>query len=251
MLIADPAFWAIGIFAVFLTGISKGGIGGGAGSAATPLLSLAISPFAAAAVMLPVLCVMDIFGIRAYLWKWDNALVRRIVTGGVLGCVAGAATFSLMSENWIRILLGAIAVGFVVFTYLPRRGVPQPPSARAGLFWSALSGYTSFVTHAGGPPVMVYLLPLKLAKEVFIATSLVYFAALNYAKVVPYIFLGLFDARNLATSLALLPAGVAGIYCGIWLQKKIDVRLFYRIVHALLLLTGTKLLYDGVTGILS
>lgn len=249
MPIADPWFWAIGIFAVFLTGISKGGIGGGAGSAATPLLSLVVSPFAAAAIMLPVLCVMDIFGIRAYLWKWDNALVRRIVMGGVLGCVAGAATFTLMSENWIRILLGAIAVGFVVFTYLPRRGVRQPPSPRAGLFWSALSGYTSFVTHAGGPPVMVYLLPLKLAKEVFIATSLVYFAALNYAKIVPYIFLGLFDARNLASSLALLPAGVAGIYCGIWLQRRIDARLFYRIVHALLLLTGVKLLHDGITGI--
>ena len=244
----DPWFWAIGVFAVFTTGISKGGIGGGAGSAATPLLSLVISPFAAAAIMLPVLCVMDVFGIRAYMWRWDGALVKRIVAGGVVGCLAGAATFSLMSENWIRILLGSIAVGFVAWSYLPRLA-PRPASARAGVLWSMLSGYTSFVTHAGGPPIMVYLLPLRLEKTVFVATSLVYFAALNYAKVIPYVLLGLFDARNLATSAALLPFGVAGIYCGFWVQKRMDPRLFYRVVHALLFASGAKLLYDGAVNL--
>ena len=248
-LIADPWFWAIGVFAVFLTGISKGGIGGGAGGVSTPLLSLVISPFTAAAIVLPVLCVMDIFGIRAYLWKWDGVLVRRIVAGGVIGCVLGAATFSVMSESWIRILLGVIALGFLGFSYLPRRFAPRPASPRAGVLWSMLSGYTSFVTHAGGPPIMVYLLPLKLEKTVFIATSLVYFAALNYAKIVPYVMLGLFDLRNLVTAAALLPFGVAGIYAGIWLQKRMQPQLFYRIVHVLLFVTGTKLLYDGVTGI--
>jgi uncharacterized membrane protein YfcA len=245
-LIGDPWFWALGLAAVFLTGISKGGLGGGAGSVSTPLLSLVVSPFTAAAVMLPVLCVMDVFGIRAYLWKWDGALVRRIVTGGVLGCVAGAATFSVMSENWIRILLGAIALGFLVITYLPRRRLPAAPSLRAGFLWTVLSGYTSFVTHAGGPPALIYLLGLRLEKTVFIATCLVYFAALNYAKILPYVYLGLFDARILATAAALLPAGIAGIYFGIWLQKRMSARLFYRIVHVLLFLSGAKLLYDGL-----
>lgn len=246
-LIADPAFWAIGLLAVFLTGISKGGLGGGAGGVSTPLLSLVISPFTAAAVMLPVLCVMDVFGIRAYLWKWDGALVQRIVAGGLVGCLAGAATFSVMSENWIRILLGVVALGFLAITHLPRRRAPLPPSNRAGFLWTVLSGYTSFVTHAGGPPALIYLLGLRLEKTVFIATSLVYFASLNYAKIVPYVYLGLFDARILATAAALLPVGIAGIYFGVWLQKRIDARLFYRIVYTLLFVSGAKLLYDGVT----
>ena len=242
--IADPWFWVLGVTAVLLTGISKAGLGGGAGGVSTPLLSMVISPVSAAAIMLPVLCTMDLFGIRAYVGLWDRALVRRIVAGGLAGCAAGAATFSSLDENWIRILLGAIALGFLAFSYLPRKPL-RAPSPRAGWFWSALSGYTSFVTHAGGPPLMVYLLPLKLDKTTFIASSLVFFAAMNYAKIVPYLLLGLFDARNLASSALLVPPGIAGIYLGIWLQKRIAPRAFYRVVHSLLFLTGAKLLYDG------
>jgi len=153
-LIADPWFWAIGIFAVFLTGISKGGVGGGAGGVSTPLLSLVISPVAAAAIMLPVLCLLDIFGIRAYLWKWDAAVTRRIVAGGLIGTVGGALTISWLDDNWIRIMIGVIALGFLAVSYLPRRNVAKP-SNRAGWLLSALSGYATFITHAGGPPVIV------------------------------------------------------------------------------------------------
>ena len=68
-LISDPWFWFLAVVAVLLTGISKSGVGGGAGGVSTPLMSMAISPVAAAAIMLPVLCVMDLFGIRAFLWS--------------------------------------------------------------------------------------------------------------------------------------------------------------------------------------
>ena len=171
-----------------------------------------------------------------------------IAAGGLAGCAAGALTFSWLDENWIRILLGTIALGFLVWSYLPRKTL-MPPSPAMGWFWSALSGYTSFVTHAGGPPLMAYLLPLRLDKTTFIASSLVFFAAMNYAKILPYLWLGLFDARNLATSAALAPAGIAGIYLGIHLQKRIEPRTFYRVVHALLFLTGAKLLYDGLSSL--
>lgn len=233
---------------MLLTGVSKAGLGGGAGGVSTPLLSMVISPVTAAAIMLPVLCVMDLFGVRAYVGLWDRRLVRRIVAGGLAGCAAGAATFSWLDENWIRILLGTIALGFLAWSYMPRKTLVQPSPA-AGWFWSALSGYTSFVTHAGGPPLMAYLLPLRLERTTFIASSMVFFAAMNYAKILPYLWLGLFDARNLATSVALAPFGIAGIYLGVRLQKRIEPRTFYRVVHTLLFLTGAKLLYDGLSGI--
>ena len=246
MLSADPSFWAIGVIAVFLTGISKGGVGGGAGGVSTPLLSLVISPVAAAAIMLPVLCLLDIFGIRAYLWKWDAAVTRRIVAAGLVGTVGGALTVSWLDDNWIRIMLGVIALGFLAWSYLPRRSVAKP-SHRAGWLLSALSGYTTFITHAGGPPVIGYMLALRMEKVAFIATSLVFFAAMNYAKILPYYFLGLLDARTLATALALVPFGIAGVYFGVWLQKRMDAKVFYRVIHVLLFVTGTKLLYDGLT----
>jgi uncharacterized membrane protein YfcA len=247
-LIPDPAFWALALVAVALAGISKGGIGGGS-AVATPLMALVIPPAQAAAILLPVLCLMDLAGIRAYLGKWDRRVMRILVPAGMLGCVLGALSFRHMSEHWIRILLGSIALGFLSWTLYPRKGVLKKPGDRSGWFWGTLSGFTSFITHAGSPPVMVWLVPQKLPKEAFVATSLVFFAALNYAKIIPYFWLGLFDRTVLLTSLALVPVGVAGIYAGLWLQRRIDTRWFYRVIYSLLFVTGVKLLYDGFTGL--
>ncbi len=247
-MIDDPRFWALAVPAVALTGISKGGTGGGA-AVATPLIAIAVPPAVAAAVMLPVLCLMDLAGIRAYLGKWDRRAMRILVSAGLAGCVVGALTFRFMSEHWIRILVGATALGFLAWSFYPRKHLARKPSGKAGFFWGTLSGFTSFITHAGSPPAMVWLIPQRLDKEAFVATSLVFFAALNYAKIVPYLWLGLFDRSVLTTSLALVPLGIAGIYAGQWLQRRIDTRWFYRIIYVLLFVTGSRLLYDGVRGL--
>jgi uncharacterized membrane protein YfcA len=247
-LIVDPWFWALAIPAVALTGISKGGMGGGA-AVATPLMALAIPPAQAAAIMLPVLCLMDLAGVRAYLWRWDRRVVRILVPAGIAGTLLGGLTVSFMNDDWIRILLGVVALGFLAWTLFPRRTLSARPGAGAGWFWGMLSGFTSFITHAGSPPVMVYLLPQKLDKEAFVATLLIYFLALNYAKIPSYVALGLVDAQVLFTAGLLVPVGVAGIYAGQWLQRRIDVRWFYRVIYSLLFITGVKLLYDGMTGL--
>jgi hypothetical protein len=247
-LIQDPWFWAIAIPAVTLTGISKGGLGGGA-AVSTPLLALVLPPAQAAAIMLPVLCIMDLAGMRLYLGQWDRRIMRVLVPAGLLGCVIGALTFRLIDDAWLRVALGAIALGFLAWSLYPRKHLAEKPGPRAGWFWGTLSGLTSFIAHAGSPPVMVYLVPQKLEKAAFVATSLVFFMSLNYAKIVPYVWLGLFDARILGTAALLVPVGIAGTYIGMWLQRRIDARLFYRIIYTLLFLTGTKLLYDGVTSL--
>jgi uncharacterized membrane protein YfcA len=247
-MIADPWFWALAIPAVALTGVSKGGLGGGA-AVATPLMALTIPPAQAAAIMLPVLCVMDIAGVRAYLGRWDRHIMRIIVPAGLLGCAIGALSFRYMNDDWIRIMLGAISLGFLAWVVMPKKRMARKPGDAAGWFWGTLSGFTSFITHAGSPPIMVYLLPQKLDKEAFIGTSLVFFLGLNYAKILPYLWLGLFDRNILGTAAVLVPVGIAGIYAGLWMQRRIDVRWFYRLIYALLFITGIKLLYDGVTGL--
>ena len=248
-MIQEPWFWALAIPAVAITGVSKGGLGGGA-AVSTPLIALAIPPAQAAAIMLPVLCLMDIAGIRAYLGRWDRRMVRILVPAGVAGTVVGALTISYLNDDWIRILLGTVSLGFLSWTFYPRKNLPRSPGAPAGYFWGGLAGFTSFITHAGSPPVMVYLIPQRLEKDSFIATSLVFFFSLNYAKILPYVWLGLLERRVLVTAALLVPVGVAGIYAGQWMQRRIDVRWFYRMIYALLFFTGIKLLYDGITGLI-
>lgn len=251
-MIEDPVFYALAIPALFLTGISKGGFGSGLGIVAVPMMALVIPVTQAAAVMLPILCLMDVFGVLGYRKSWDRANMRIMVPGAVLGIGLGTVTFGVLDEGWVRLLIGLIAVVFTAQRLLglfPKDAAPGPNVAK-GMFWSAMSGFTSFVAHAGGPPLSVYLLPQRLDKTVFAGTTVLFFAFVNYAKLIPYAGLGQFSGENLATALVLAPIAPIGIWAGMWLHKHINATLFFRVCYVLLFFTGLKLLYDGATAVL-
>ena len=245
-MITEPWFYAVAVPAILLMGISKGGFGSGAGLFATPLMALAVPIPQAAAILLPILIVMDAAGLWAYRGVFSRENMRVILVGGVLGVVLGALTFRYFSEAWIRLLLGAIAIGFVLQRYLlPAPARPASRSTAKGIFWSACSGVTSTIAHAGGPPLSIYLLPQQLDKRVLVGTTVIFFAVINVVKLVPYAWLGLFDARNLATSLALSPLAPVGIWIGVTLMRRLSERVFYTVCYALLLAVGAKLAWDG------
>jgi hypothetical protein len=248
LLISDPLFYAVAIPAILLVGISKGGFGGGVGLIGTPMVALVTTPTRAAAILLPILCAMDIVGVIAYRRNWDPVNMRILVPGSVLGILLGTATFRFLDENHIRLLIGALALAFVLRYWLVRKSAAEPkaPNRRAGSLWAALSGFTSFVAHAGGPPLSVYLLPQQMDKTLFVGTTVIYFAFVNYLKLIPYSFLGQFSGENLVTSLLLSPLAPLGMWLGIWLHRRIDERLFYQTVYLMLAVVGLKLLYDGL-----
>lgn len=246
-MIDDPWFYAAAIPAILLVGISKGGFGSGAGMFATPLIALTVPIPQAAAILLPILCVMDVAGLWAYRGTYARGRLRLLLAGGILGVILGTVTFRYVNEAWIRIILGGMALGFVAQRYLAR-GVTAPaaPSTPRGLFWSTVSGLTSTIAHAGGPPMSIYLLPLRLEKAVMVGTTVIFFAVINAVKLVPYGWLGLFDARNLSTSAVLAPLAPVGIWIGVKLMRRIPEGLFYRICYGILLVVGAKLLWDGI-----
>jgi len=247
-LIVDPLFWLAAIPGVLVFGIAKGGFGGGLGIVTVPLMALAIPPAQAAAILLPTLLVMDLGTLWAYWGRWDRALMRFLLPAGLAGTAIGTLTFRLLTVTHLKLVLGAIAIGFVLHRAALWRSLPRmvAPSKPKGVFWATISGFTSFIAHAGGAPMSVYLLPLRLAPAVMVGTTSVFFAAMNWSKLLPYWWLGLFSAQNLATSAALVPVGVAGVGLGVWLHRRVREALFYRLVYAFLLLTGLKLLYDGL-----
>lgn len=246
-MILDPWFYVLAVPALMIVGISKGGFGSGIGLIAVPMMALTVPVPQAAAIMLPLLCVMDLVGLWTYWRRWDNAAMKALLPAAVIGVVVGALTFRLLSEPMLRLAIGLVAVAFVLDQWLGWRpkGDAAPNKGKA-YACGALSGYTSFVAHAGGPPLSVYLLPQRMDKTAFVATTVVFFAVVNYAKLLPYWALGQLPAGNLATSAALLPLAPAGMALGFWLHRRIDALVFFRICHWLLLLTGTKLLWDGL-----
>ena len=245
----SPQFYAVAIPAVLITAVAKVGFGSGVGGLGVPLMSLAIAPPQAAAILLPILCLMDLFSWWAYRGKWDRSNMRIMLPAAMFGMALGTAMFGLLEPDHIRLMLGFIAVAFALDHWLrPKQPNPKSPNVVTGSFWSAAAGFTSFLAHSGGPPLSVYLLPQRLDRTVFVATSVFFFFVVNYVKLIPYAWLGLFDFTNLATSAVLAPLAPLGIWLGLVLHKRISDRLFYQICYAALFVVGIKLLWDGASG---
>lgn len=251
-LLADPLFWTAAVAAILIAGISKGGFAGGLVMLGVPTLSLVVPPQQAAALMLPALCVMDITGLIGYWGKGSRANLIILITGAAVGIAIGVLVFRWLDADAMRLLIGTIAVGFALNHWLRRAARERPatrPSWRGGGFWGAVGGFVSFVAHAGGPPVYVYLLPQKLDKTTYQATTVFLFAAINYLKLGPYWWLGQFEGETLWTGLALCPLAVAGMWVGIKLHHKVSDRSFFRIAYVVLFLVGSKLIWDGISGL--
>ena len=242
----DPTFLAFASFGVFVFGISKGGVPGPIAMLAVPVMSFAMSPLQAAGILLPLLIIMDFSAIYLYWKKWINNIVKIIIPASIIGILFGAFTFQYTNENQIRIVVGVISIIFVFVSFIQRSNLLLKPTNIKGYFWSSIAGYTSFLIHAGNPPINFYMLPLKLDKVSFIGTMTLAFLVINVVKLIPYYYVGLLAPSNLIVSFMLLPLAFVSVLFGYFLQKKIPEKLFFNIVYILLFLSGCKLIFDGV-----
>ena len=235
--------------AVLLMGMSKSGFGAGFGALAVPLMALAMPVPQAAAIMLPLLAVMDGLGLAALWRERDRALIRLLLPAGLVGTVLGTVLFGWLSAPVVAGLVGALTLAFLAIRrFFPARRDAPPPPRWLGWLLGMTSGFTSFVAHAGSPPIGFYVMPLRLPPMTFTATMAVFFAAINASKWIPYAWLGLIDTQNLLASAVLLPLAPLGVWLGVRVVRIIPPRLFYGLFELGMLLTGLKLLWDGVQG---
>jgi len=251
--ITDLAFYVLAVPVVILVGMSKGGFGGGLGTLAVPLLSLLIDPRLAAAILLPILCGMDGVSLWSFRGTWDKLNLKILIPGAVLGTIAGALTFNVTNADMVRLIVGVLSIYFVCHylwgkhfleSLLARRASPV-----AGTFWGTVAGYVSYIAHAGGPPVAIFLLPQHLPKTTLAGTTILFFAIINFIKLIPYVWLGQINTGSLVTSLVLLPLAPLGVWLGVYLHNRVSDRVFYWVSYGFLLVAGIKLTYEGAAAL--
>ena len=246
-------FYIVATIAILITGISKGGFGAGGAGIAVPLMSIFVPPPEAAGIVLPILCAMDLVGVHAYRGLWSRKHLAVLVPCALVGITLGALAFGLLPVNAVRLLLGIVAITFALNRWFhvteriaralaAERG---PPGRVAGAFWGSLSGFTSTLAHAGGPPFAVYILAQRIDKTLIVGTSVVFFLILNYVKLVPYFFLGQLNADNLKVALLFAPLAPIGIWLGVFLHRRMSEAVFYQVSYTLLFATGLKLIWDA------
>lgn len=249
-LLHDPLFFATAIPAVILIGFSKGGFGGALAVVGVPLMALVIPPVQAAAILLPTLMLMDV----AALWAWrqgprDPRTLWNVLPGAAIGVGFGWLTAAIVTEAMVKLIVGVIALGFVLRWAWQKLGGHEKihaHNAMSGTFWGVLSGFTSFVAHAGGPPYQFYTLPLGQDPKTYTGTSVRYFAIINAVKLIPYFMLGELDVSNLRISVSLLPVAIIATFAGAWLVHRMRPAVFYPFMYLTVFLASLKLTWDGV-----
>jgi uncharacterized membrane protein YfcA len=246
-IITDPLFYAVAIPAVVFLGLSKGGFSG-IGMVSTPLVAIVMPPLEAAAILLPILLVQDAFSVWVYRKVWDPWNLKVMLPGCVIGVGLAWLFAAYVSEAAVRLMVGLIAIGFIVYALIRHLLPGEPPRPRAshGVVWGTLSGFTTTLIQIGAPPYYAFVLPQRLPKMVYVGTTVMFFATANMMKIVPYFALGQFSTTGLATSFALFPLAIACNFLGIYLVRITPEAMFYQLTNALVLLLGCELTRQGL-----
>lgn len=255
-MLPDLDFYLIAIPAVLLVGLSKGGMGEALSLMGVPILSMAVSPVQAAALLLPILIAMDLVS----LWMWrkhgDRKTLFMLLPGAIAGILIGWATSAYVSRDLLRLIIGLITVLFVLrYIYniwrmrLSITIAPKTQRAGPAALWGSFAGYGSFVAHAGGPPFQIYALPLQLDPREYTGTIVRFFAILNAVKLIPYFALGQLDLGNLKISATLFPLAIVATVCGAFIVRRMKPQIFYPFMYSMAFIAGSKLLWDGIVGL--
>lgn len=249
-MIFDTTFFAMAIPATIFAGVSRGGFGSGAGFVAAAILATVIDPTIALGVLLPLLMLADVAALRPFWGKWHKPSVQAIVIGAIPGVILGTVFFSLVNDQAIRLMLGGISLAFVAYQLARSFGLlsvaPRPFSRTEGLIAGTTAGFSSFVSHAGGPPVAVFLLAQGMSKTVYQSTTVICFWLINILKFVPYVFLGIFSGDTFLAVAFLTPFALFGVYIGIKAHWLIPERQFFAITYVLLTVTGIRLIWISI-----
>ena len=252
--LSDPLILTASLIAVAFVGLSKGGLGGAFSLLGVPVMALFMPPLQAAALLLPIYLLMDAVSLWTWRGQWDKRILWQMVPAGLIGITVGWLTASLVSDAAVRLLVGLVAMSFVVMTIVKARYQASytaksnnPLSAR---FWGLLSGFTSFVAHAGSPPFQIHVMPLRLPPSLYTGTSVAFFASMNVSKIIPYYALGQFGLFNFSIVIPMIPVAVIATLTGAYIVKRMRAEIFYPFMYSMVAIVSIKLIYDGLDALL-
>ena len=234
--------------AIIIFGIAKSGLGGSIALISIPLMTVVMPLGQALAVILPILILSDFIAAYRFRKEFDLNTLKLIIPFSAIGIFVGSVTFSFFSEDLLKFIIGLMGFFFSAHYFLFRKNekIPIKKSFLKGSICSAVAGFTSFCVHAGGTPTSIYFLPLRLKKEIYVGTRVIFFTFVNLIKFPFYIHLSMVTLESFKQSLMLFPLSVVGILIGYQILKHVKESLFYNIIYILILITSSNLVYSYI-----
>ena len=245
----DLTFWLVAGLAILLVGLAKGGFAG-LGAASMPLIALVMDPVQGAAMLLPILMVQDVVSVWSFRKEFDRALLWQMLPGAAIGIFLGWMFANSVSTDAVKGLVGLIALAFGLYRLTENRlgteGWAIAMPGWVGTFWGGVAGFTSHVAHAGGPPFQIWALSRNLPHTIFIGTSAIFFAVVNYMKVPAYLALGQFTAETLWLTSLFMPLAIISTIAGVILVRRISPARFHLAINLLMIVVGAELIREAI-----
>jgi uncharacterized membrane protein YfcA len=232
--------------AIIIFGIAKSGLGGSIALISIPLMTVVMPLGQALAIILPILIFSDFIAVYRFRKEFDLNTLKLIIPFSIIGIFIGSITFSYFSEDLLKFIIGFMGFLFSThyFLFKKNRTIPAKKSFLKGSICSVVAGFTSFCVHAGGTPTSIYLLPLRMKKEIYVGTRVIFFTFVNLIKFPFYVNLSIITIESFKHSLLLFPLSLLGISIGIQILKTVKEIFFYNIIYVLIFFSSCKLVLD-------
>jgi len=261
--------------AASLVGLSKTAMPG-AGTIAVAIFAAVLPAKQSTGALLVLLILGDLFAVWTYHVHADWPTLRRLVPTVLAGVLFGTFFLAVADDVTVRRVIGVILLALVAVT-LARRATATKRLSRSGLeaapetattdlngntdhpedtdnptarrrrllatgSYGVLAGVTTMVANAGGPVMSMYFLATRYSMRRFLGTAAWFFLVVNLAKTPFSVSLGLISLASLRLDLLLAPAVVIGALVGRRVARRINQKLFDRLVLALTTLSAAYLL---------
>jgi len=195
----------------------------------------------------------DVIAVALYRRTFSWQILATMIPGAALGVFLAYFLASAVPGWSVEIVLGVVSLAFSLqqikrqFNSSLRR--PAQDHARwLGILSGMGSGFTSMIAHAGTPPFQFYVMPKGLDRDMYVGTSVLFFAATNLMKAPAFLALGQLSLSQLKTTLIFFPLAMASSWLGVRLVRTIDVRKFNFTITLILLCVSFALVSQGIAG---
>ena len=250
----DPLFYLVGLMTAFVMSVGKGAFGGGLAILGIPMLALVTDPITAAIVTAILVAAMDWIALGTFPRdSFSKPDLKWLLPGLLVGLGFGLLVFETVDRRLVALLVAVIALAFTahyVLGKLSKAPARAPLDVRPGFGLAAgvATGFTTFVAHAGGPPMALYLMRRGLTKTAYAATAVVVFTLGNLVKLPGYLYAGLDEPQAYVKALVLLPAVPLGVWVGRRILDTLPRDTIFNACYGLVGLGSLKLLWDSLRG---
>jgi uncharacterized membrane protein YfcA len=235
-------------FVSFSIAFMKGAFGGGLAAIGIPLLSLVMPPFEAAALIAPLLVLMDAFSLRYWSPQtWSKPDLIILIPAMLVGVCTGTLLINFLPPNTVSIIIAIISLIFSFFYFSGHAGKGLiHPSKGMGFIAGYASGCATMIANAGGPPLSMYLLSRHLSKTHYTGTASIVAASGNVMKLFPWLLIASLDWGFAIRLILAVPFIFLGVFWGYKLNQRLDQKKLFTFCHCLLIILSLKMLWTAL-----